>query len=499
MPSFKSREGVPYSSDELMQQIARYPLKFAWFFGQGYKPHNWQTLFHTLTNPDTDRLCRFRHLVAGRRGGKTLSAAWEMLFYLLHPEQFHIDAHGQESQRPLTCWVLTRDYPAGLPALMTFREVIKQAGLEHGREFKENRGNRWFEFENGSYLFFKTADEPDALRGAGLDILWMDEAAFIPNESAWNVVRPALSDKMGLVISTTTPSGKNWFYDEFWREPWRDSPSNGSVEYWSIDNPFFPREEWEEVRRRYHPLLFKQEYCAAFDSMAGKELNGDWLHYYKFEDLPRVEGSKRIDLDLYVGVDPAISLADTADRFTMSLLGVTRDGANQVYLLDQFAGRIPFADQIDKIKEWHLKYRPKFIAIESNAFQAALSQQAQRLESMPSILPILNRGKKKSERILSMAPLFKVGKVRIREDQRDFIDEWLDYDSTLKNPKDDCLDSVEIALSAAGAILAEAPEPELFDTPRPAGSLDELAARDRVGSPWRRERRKPDEHLGSFW
>lgn len=485
---------MPFDKSSLLQRTAPFGVKFAWFLSKGYVPHNWQLIFHTMRNEDVDppRLCRFRHLVAGRRGGKTLSAAWELLFYLLHPRQFHIDAHGEDRDRKLVAWVLTKDYPAGLPALMTFREVLAQAGMTHGIEYKENRGNRWFEFENGSFLAFKTADEPDSLRGAGLDVLWMDEAAFIPNSAAWDVVRPALSDKLGIVLTTTTPSGKNWFYDEFWAEEVRTNSNNGSVEYWSIDNPYFPEEEWMEVKRRYHPLLFKQEYCAAFDSMAGKELAGDWLHYYTEPELP-----KRKDMRYFVGVDPAISLADTADRFAMACVGVMNDNS-QVFLVDLFAGRIPFPEQLEKIQEWHIKYRPDYIGIESNAFQRALEQQAARLPTFPNTIPMFAKGKK-FERILTMAPLFRTGKVKLRSTQRDFIDEWLDYDSQIKNPKDDCLDAVEIALRTAGVLLQEIPEPKTpswQDETQPVASLDELALRDR----FMRKRKGPvDEHLGDNW
>lgn len=493
MSSFKARDGVPFEGDDLIKLTAPFAHKFFWFLEQGYVPHNWQVLFHAMKNEETSNLCRFRHLVAGRRGGKTLSAAWELLYYLLHPQQFHLDAHGEKSNRKLVCWVLTRDYPAGLPALMTFRDVLTQAGLTMGKEYKENKGNRWFEFENGSYLFFKTADEPDALRGAGLDILWMDEAAFIPNENAWNVVRPALSDKLGLVVSTTTPSGKNWFYDEFWNEEALEDPNIGRVEYWSIDNPYFPKEEWNYMRRRYHPLLFKQEYCAAFDSMAGKELSGDWLRYYKTEELPMKEG--KYELDYYIGVDPAISLADTADRFSLAVVGVAKDNS-QAWLIDQYAGRIPFPEQLIKIQEYHQTYKPIMIGIESNAYQAALSQAAMRIEGLPPIVAHISKGKK-FERLLAMAPLFRIGRMKIRKDHRDFIDEWLDYDSTLKNPKDDCLDAVELAIRTVGSLLPGMPDTNfLFNTPEdyPQKSLQDLANMKQKG-----RGRKPDEHMGLEW
>src|SRR3954465_8325557 len=85
------------------QALANFPVKFWWFSSrpEPYIPHVWQYVFHGANSGD--KLRRFRHLVAGRRGGKTLSAAWEVLFYALFPSEFHRDAHGLESSRPL--WI----------------------------------------------------------------------------------------------------------------------------------------------------------------------------------------------------------------------------------------------------------------------------------------------------------------------------------------------------------------------------------------------------------
>lgn len=502
MPGFHYTDEPSLSEEAITQLIAPVAVKFAWFLSNGYVPHYYQSLFHTMRNEVTDGMCRFRHLVAGRRGGKTLSAAWELAFYVTHPEEFHWDFHRKKASRPLHVWVVTKDFPTGHPALTAFREVLRLAGLEAGQDYKENRGNHWFEFANGSFVHFRSAEDPQSLRGAGLDILWIDEAAFIPNREAWDVARPALSDKLGAVWTTTTPDGKNWLWEEFFTGEALTDPRQGRVEYRSIDNPHFPEEEWLYLLQHYHPLLFKREYMASFDAFAGKELSGDWLHYWtpgdpKGDEItpPRVpERPSEYDLTTYVAVDPAISLADSADRFVICLLGVSKDNT-QAYLLDMWAGRIPFPEQVDMIRTWFQKYRPSFIAVEAQAYQRALEQQANRLEGFPAVVPIFSHGKK-SERILSMAPLFKIGKVRIRRDHTDFIDEWLDYDSTRKNPKDDCLDAVEIALRAAGILLPMTPSASHWDTP--AASVDELA--------WSRMPGRAtdqsiglDEHLGGEW
>mgnify|MGYP003332840479 CR=1 FL=1 len=486
MPDFNFRNGAEADKSVVVGMVSRFPEKFGWFLSVGYLPHYWQTLFHANSNGDS--LARFRHLVAGRRGGKTLSAAWEVLFYCLFPEQFHKDLHGEDRDDPLWVWALSASYKVGRPSYLTFRKVIVDAGLTIGKDVKENRGDLRFEFPNGSLVEFKSAEDPQSLRGAGLDILWMDEAAFIKSEEAWLVTRPSLSDKRGMLITTTTPDGKNWFYDEFWSEDALKDENNARVEYRSIDNPYFSKEEWEYVRLRYHPLLFNQEYCAAFDSMAGRDLSGEWLKYYDSDDLRDSDGNS-LKLRRYMGVDPAVSMSGKGDRFVISVVGVS--DANQVFLLEQFAARIPFVEQLEKIEEYYINWKPEIIGIESNAYQAALVQQAERLPSMPPIVPIFAKGKK-WERILAMSPLFRIGKVRIKRDHRDFIDEWINYDASLSKPKDDCLDSVEIALRCAGALIGEFGVVE-----EKKHNLPDWVLADRPSN--RNKEDFVDEFMGSIW
>jgi predicted phage terminase large subunit-like protein len=451
--------------------LERHPYKMFWFLQRGYQPHIWQALFHGATHKG--KLNMFRHLVAGRRGGKTLSAAWEVLFYAMNPSEFHRDAHGEESTKPLWIWALAKDHKLGNPSLMTFIEVIRQAGLIKGQDYEYNKTEKVFEFfgPGGMPLArveFKSADDPQNLRGAGLDILWIDESAFIPTREAWDVVFPALADKEGIVITTTTPNGKNWFWAEFWSEQAKADPNNFRVEYTSIDNPWFSKARWLWALEHYHPVMFRQEFLAAFDAMAGVSLNGDWLKFFvdgtpdiQSDDvgIPRYQaenGQWVYDLDLYIGVDPAISLHDEADSFAMALIGVTKD-RSQAFLLDYYLDRIPITEQVEKIHEWHLRYRVDFISIESIAYQQALAQMVTRLAGMPPVQAVVSQTKKKNDRLMQLGPVFRRGVVRIRRSHKDFIDQWVSFDYEQKNNRDDLLDAVELALSAAGVLMPIVP------------------------------------------
>lgn len=447
-----------------------FPEKFYWFASKGYFPHAFQMVFHGANRDG--RLTPNRHLVAGRRGGKTLSAAWEVLFYALHPQVFHRDVHGIDSDRGLWIWVLTKDHKVGFPTLKTFLEVTRQADLVRGRDYVYNKTEKTIEFPgSGTLIQFRTAEDPQSLVGAGIDIMWIDEAAKIPDGEAWEIASPALADRDGCVITTTTPMGRNWLWSEFFDGPALDDPREFRIQYTSIDNPHFKRTVWERYKSRMHPVVFKREFLASFDAMHGVALQGAWLHYWttgKSDPQGQTETIRqyltddgKYNLDLYIGIDPAISLSDRADHFAMAVIGITKDRV-QGFLLDTYLGRLDFPDQLDLIQTWLLKWRPQYIGIESNAYQRVLAQQAARLDGFPNIVPVMSRGQK-NERILSMSPVFKTGKIRIHQTQKDFIEQWVQFDPEKKNQDDDLLDAVEIALGVAGVLLPIAPHERIVD------------------------------------
>lgn len=440
------------------QLIARFPKKVGWFLEHEYNPHAFQLHFHCATD-DSERLSRWRSLVAGRRGGKTLCAAWEMAYYITHPEEWWMDAHGEENQEDGWWWFLAADHKVGLAGLITFRQVLKKAGLLPNKDYKENRQEKFFEFDRGR-IDFRSADNPASLVGAGLNGIWLDEAAKIPTDDAWTIVRPCLSDKMGCGIFTTTPEGRNWLFKELHSDETLDNPDITRIEYRSLDSPFFKKEEWELLLETYHPLAFQREFMASFSAFAGRDLPGEWLEpFYTWDDLPRKEGKTGnspdcFDLDYYIGVDPAISIADNADFFALSVIGVPKGSANRAYVIESLNLHISFAEQLDKINEYERIYRPMYIGIEDVAYQRALVQQATRLDSAPNVIGVPAKGTK-VERIMSMSPAFRVGKCRVQGTNKRFLDEWLNYDVNNKNAEDDVLDSVEIALRIAGVVSEE--------------------------------------------
>ena len=145
---------------------------------------------------------RFRVLACGRRWGKTRLGALLCLRTGL--------------SRGRAWWVA----PSYKMAHVGWRLVTQLAAQIPGAEIR--RADQLVALPGGGTVQVRSADNPQALRGEGLDFLVMDECAFI-QEAAWTeALRPALSDRLGHALFISTPKGRNWF----WRE-WIRGQSDG--------------------------------------------------------------------------------------------------------------------------------------------------------------------------------------------------------------------------------------------------------------------------------
>lgn len=111
-----------------------------------------------------------------------------------------------------------------------------------------------------------------------------------------------------------------------------------------------------------------------------------------------------------IGVDPAISERDNADEFAATLVGVDYSRPFKCYELQTTHGHYDVNEQINIIMRLYASVmpRPRWIAIESNAYQAALGQLLMR-KGLP-VLPMPSL-KDKIFRANEVVPLFAQGRV----------------------------------------------------------------------------------------
>lgn len=137
-------------------------------------------------------------------------------------------------------------------------------------------------------IFFGHADEPESLEAATAKAAWLDE----PGQrrfrmESWEAVRRRLARYEGRVLLTTTPYNLGWLKLKI-HDPWKRwrraaaaarSPNEAReierkqdidlVHFDSLQNPVFPRAEWERARRDLPAWKFNLFYRAVFTRPAG--------------------------------------------------------------------------------------------------------------------------------------------------------------------------------------------------------------------------------------
>ena len=121
----------------------------------------------------------------------------------------------------------------------------------------------------GGSIQIRTGDNPDNLRGAGLDGVVLDEAATMKAE-VWDLVlRPALADRQGWAMFISTPQHFNWFYDLYERAEADETGTWASWQHPTWGNPFIPEAEIGAARRDMADEDFDQEFGASFTAIGG--------------------------------------------------------------------------------------------------------------------------------------------------------------------------------------------------------------------------------------
>lgn len=209
-----------------------------------YQPHKYQRAFHKSS-------ARFRTLIAGRRGGKTLSGTIEALRWA----DDHPNSRGM---------IVAPTYPmlkdVNIPMFMDWCPSYSIAAW--------NKQDHKVKLLNGSEITFRSGDNPDRLRGVGLDWLWLDEASF-QDRGVWEVVYPALTDKGGVAWITTTPQGYDWVYEMFYKPATEGQEDFATWRFATEENPYIDKKLIEKAKGDLSEVMFRQEYLASFEKFEG--------------------------------------------------------------------------------------------------------------------------------------------------------------------------------------------------------------------------------------
>lgn len=327
-----------------------------------YSPHPAQMEFHNSK-------ARFRILAAGRRFGKSIAAVNEAIKYGVTHAKSIIWIVAPVYSQAMINW---RWFKHFLP-----RELVKEVHLTE----------KYIELVNGSSIWIKSGDNPDTLRGEGIDFLVIDEAALVRKDVWEEALRPALSDKRGKAVFISTPAGHNWFFDL-----WTRGQDKAFSEYqsWRLPtsvNPYIQYEEIQEAQRSLPELVFRQEYLAEFLSDVGAVFRGIKNCIMGVLSDPKPNESYTLGVDL----------AKYSDFTVLCCL----DSRGHLVAFDRF-NQIDWAFQKARIIDMAEKYRAKVI-IDSSGVGDPIFEDLQRAGLNIEGYKFTNESKKQLIEGLSLA------------------------------------------------------------------------------------------------
>ena len=215
---------------------------------------------------------RYRGFVGGRGSGKTWAGAYDLI---------------RRAQRNHTYLAAA---PTGIlladVTLPKFAAVAQDLGVWLPSSVKLTPYPT-ARLSTGAQIRFRTAEDPEKLRGPDLSGIWLDEASLM-GEAAFDVAIGSLREQgeRGWLSATFTPKGlSHWTYRVFGGASPR--PDTAIFHCTSHDNPFLPEGFAAGLQEQYGGLRAQQEVAGRFVSIEGAEWPGDYFEdHIWFEQWP---------------------------------------------------------------------------------------------------------------------------------------------------------------------------------------------------------------------
>lgn len=179
---------------------------------------------------------RNRVVAAGRRFGKSEIGGHKLVQEALNTRL--VKSKLDDLQKRREFWIVGPSYTDSEKEFRVMWNELSKAGLRDyfdkpGSYNNPEQGLMTISLWGGRFIVqAKSEKHPDSLVGEGLSGVILAEAAKL-KERTWNkLIRPTLADFNGWSLMTSTPEGKNWFY-----EAWKRGQDPTRPEWWSMRAP----------------------------------------------------------------------------------------------------------------------------------------------------------------------------------------------------------------------------------------------------------------------
>ena len=236
---------------------------------------------------------RFQVMLAGTGGGKTqLLPVWMWLEMLKCGSGDYLAVSPTIPLQNLRL----------IPAFIDFFETTLKVG-----EFKAAKRQMLVTLQTNketgpikATIFFGSAKNPESLESAVANAACLDEAGQDKFKlSAWEAILRRVGHREGRILITTTLYNFGWLKRELYDKWQAGDPDINVVQFDSILNPYYSKEEYENARSRLPLWKFNMQYRGIFTKPAGQI-------YSDFDESRHVIEQFTIPnhWNYHVGIDP---------------------------------------------------------------------------------------------------------------------------------------------------------------------------------------------------
>ena len=354
---------------------------------------------------------RFRLFVGGRGSGKTRAGAVEAI----------------RQPRGTTGLVVAPTYPMlRLGAMETILKLTAKAGIVTAW----NKSEMELRLLGDRRIIFRSADNPDRLRGANAGWLWLDEVAMM-DADIWPLSIATLREQPGRAWMSTTPRGKDWVYQLFAG----NHKDYATIRSKTTDNVFLDDTFVATLKESMTSEMYRQEVDGDFIDPVGAMFQRHWL---KTTDV-RPHGAK-----WFRYWDLASSVKQSAD-YTASVRVCLHDGV--FYIADGIKVKAEWPDVRRIMVDTMRRETDTTHGIEKAQHGLAATQELRRI---PEIADVSFKGidvkGDKVQRAMPWAARAEAGAVVVVNGAwvRDFLDEVVAFPSA---PHDDYVDAASGAVA----------------------------------------------------
>lgn len=306
---------------------------------------------------------RFSVLVAHRRFGKTVLAVNHLL------------------KQAAVC----RRERGSFAYIAPFRNQAKEVAWAYLKHYTSvipgraaNESELAVTLPNGARIRLFGADNPDALRGLYFDGVVLDEVAQMRPEVWGEIIRPALSDRMGWALFIGTPKGVNLFSDLYYKAA--ELQAEGDPDWYAASFPVtatsaLPPSDVENMRRELSDNAWRQEMLCDFTASSDDTLIG-------LDDVTEAMSRRASEVDI-AGM-PVILGVDVA-RFGSDSSVVFRRQGLQTSPPTVFRN-IDNMELADRVAALIMEHRPHAVFIDAGQGQGVidrLRQLGHRITEVP--------------------------------------------------------------------------------------------------------------------